>query len=99
MRKTLQWTAVALLLFLLGNPSRLHATTFYYDDQYFDCALNELAFCWTNCTPYGGCTGPREGMYWYHEATRCSDDVTVIQQWYQWNGSQWVAISPPSPGC
>jgi len=101
MRNAMRLMVVALVVFLVGaHSSNLHATIYYYDDQYFDCALNETSFCWTNCTGYESCSGDRHGEFWYHEVTRCSDDVTVLQQWYQWNGSQWVTISgPPSPNC
>jgi len=101
MLKVVRWMTIALVVLLVGVPSsNLQASTYYFDDQYFDCALNEVAFCWTNCTGGGFCTGDRHGEFWYHEATRCSDDVTVIQQWYHWSGTAWVPISgPPSPDC
>jgi hypothetical protein len=100
MRKALQWTVVLAAIISFSGSTPLQATTFYYDDQYFDCAMNEVTFCWTNCAGGGACSGDRHGEFWYHETTRCSDDATVSQQWYHWNGSQWVAISgPPSPTC
>ena len=100
MRTILRWTIISLVVFLTGaHSSNLQATLTYYEDTYYDCALNEVWYCWSTCAGYESCP-QRHGEFWYHEVIRCSDDVTILQKWYRWNGSQWVAISgPPSPTC
>ncbi|MEA2569669.1 MAG: hypothetical protein QOI24_1670 [Acidobacteriota bacterium] len=99
MRKVTHWVVVALVMFLVGAPDA-HATLYYYEDTYFDCGLNETSSCYITCAGYESCSGDRHGEFWYREVIRCSTDVTVMRQWRQWNGSQWVLISgPPSPSC
>ena len=99
MRKATHWAVVALVVFLVGTPDA-QATLHYFEDTYYDCALNETSYCYTDCYGEEHCSGDRHGEFWYREVIRCSNDVIVLQRWYQWNGSQWVIISgPPSPNC
>lgn len=100
MRKATQWAIVSLVVFLVGaHSSSLQANLHYIEDTYYDCALNEVWYCTTDCSGTEYCAN-RHGEFWYHEVIRCSTDVTVLRQWYQWNGTQWVPISgPPSPTC
>ena len=103
MHKASRIVFVALLVAAFTTANALACST-ERDTNYYDSNG-----CWQG-EQYQGCnfvnchtstTGTITGAHWKHvEVWDCDTGAKSTDQWYEWNGSSWVAVSDPGlPGC
>jgi hypothetical protein len=93
------WIVVALLVMSLTAGVSAQVSH-EIEDTFYDCALNEVGLRIYQCNGTIFQTGQLFGKYRYRVRYPCDNSGSFTDQWYEWNGSVWVAISgPPSPSC
>lgn len=79
----------------MACPNNVEIDQNYYDAN--GCWQGEhYVSCTCNVTNWGVLTG----AHWRHVESWSCDNSGSSDQWYEWNGSAWVAVSDPGlSGC